>query len=323
MTQPKHFIDDRDLDRAQRLAILETTWALKHEGKDPGKPMAGKQVAVCMSKPSLRTRVSFTVAVRGLGGDVVEVNASNTKLGAGEDLEEWAAVLGRMVDCIVARVHDHEDLIGFREYGGVPVINALSDLLHPMQGLADAFTVWEHARKSGAAGSESADAFFSQDSRWTWLGDGNNVTHSLMLTAASLGPTITMACPDGRQPDPKIVASARSIHPKGDGAVLTSTSAEDMIAGADMVYADTWVSYGQEGDLTREDVERIFSPYRVDASMMARAKDSAIFLHCLPAHTGDEVTADVLRGPQSLILDQAENRLWTARALLSSHTFGS
>lgn len=321
MTSLHHFLDDRDLDRASRLRLLETTWALKHGAHDPGKPLAGKHVAVCMSKPSLRTRVSFTVAIRGLGGDVIEVNASNTKLGAGEDLEEWAAVLGRMVDCIVARVHDHQDLLGFREYGGVPVINALSDLLHPMQGLADAFTVWEHARKRGVAGSESAESFFARDARWAWLGDGNNVTHSLMLTAASLGPTIAMACPPGRQPDAGLVAAARTLHPRGAAAVLTTSDPVEAIAAADMVYADTWVSYGQEGDLTRDEVERIFSPYRIDAAMMARAKREGIFLHCLPAHTGDEVTAEVLRGPQSLILDQAENRLWTTRALLATHTF--
>ncbi len=321
MTELNHFIDDRDLDRDQRLAILEATWALKHEGMNPGRPLDGKHVAICMSKPSLRTRVSFTVAIRGLGGDVVEVNASNTKLGHGEDLEEWAAVLGSMVDCIVARVHGHEDLLGFCKYANVPVINALSDLVHPMQGLADAFTVWEHARKNNAPHSATAATFFSQDRKWTWLGDGNNVTHSLMLTAASLGTTIAVACPEGRAPAAEIVEAARQLHPKGNAGVILATDPGDVIAGSDMVYADTWVSYGQEGDLTQDDIERIFSPYRVDTTMMNRADPKAVFLHCLPAHTGDEVTTEVLRGRQSLILDQAENRLWTTRSLLSQHTF--
>lgn len=316
-----HFIDDRDLDRATRLRLLETCWAIKHEGRDLGKPLDGKSVAVVMSKPSLRTRVSFAVAIHGLGGHVVEVNAQNTKLGAGEEIEEWAAVLGSMVDCIVARVHGHELLLQFEQHGGVPIINALSDLLHPCQAVADAFTVWEHARKSGAANSGNAEEYYSQPRRWAWLGDGNNVTHSLMLAAASLGVTFVSACPSDRQPDPAIVKAARELHPAGADGIITTDDPNLAASGAEMLYADTWVSYGQEGQMTKEQVEKTFAPYRIDEARMKQAADGAIFMHCLPAQPPNEVTYEVLRGSQSVILPQAENRLWSSRAILADFVF--
>jgi ornithine carbamoyltransferase len=315
-----HFLDDRDITRDQRLALLDATWAIKHGGRDPGKPLAGKTVAVYMSKPSLRTRVSFTVAIRKLGGDTIEIGAHNTKLGKGEDLEEWAGVVGRMCDVIVARVFEQAELDGLAKHSGsVPVINALSDLLHPCQGLADAFTVYEHAKKAGKNNTGSAGEFYSQPQTWAYLGDGNNITHTMMLSCAHLGVTLRSACPDKHQPSAAIVTSARELHPHGADGILVGTDADAAVAGANVVHADTWVSMGQEGSLDPGEVKRRFEPFRVDDARMAKAASDAIFMHCLPAEPGKEVTPEVLRGPQSVILDQAENRLWTSVSLLATH----
>lgn len=317
-----HFLDDRDLTRDRRLDLLEATWALKHGGAATPKPLLGKHVAVIMSKPSLRTRVSFTVAIRNLGGEVVEVSAMNTKLGKGEDLQEWAAVLGRMVDGMVARVFGHDEILALAEFGGVPVVNALTDLLHPCQAVADAFTVWEHAKKGGAKHSQSAAAFYAQPHKWAYLGDGNNVAHSLILTAGSLGVTLAIASPKGREPDPGIVAAARALHPNGDAGILVGNDAAGAADGASMVYTDTWVSMGQEGLETEQAVKDTFGPFQVDEKLMSTALPEAIFMHCLPAEPGKEVTADILRGKSSVVLDQAENRLWTSKSILANHVFG-
>ncbi len=315
-----HFLDDRDIDRDQRLALLDATWAIKHGGHDPGRPLAGKQVAVYMSKPSLRTRVSFTVAIRRLGGDTIEVGGHNTKLGKGEDLEEWAGVVGRMTDLIVARVFGQEELEGLaRHSGGVPVVNALSDLLHPCQGLADAYTVYEHARRAGRANTGSAGEFYAQPQTWAYLGDGNNITHTMMLSCAQLGVTLRSACPEGHMPDQGIVEAAREIHSRGAEGILVGSDPDAAVKGADVVHADTWVSMGQEGAMDEAEVRRRFEPFRVDDARMNEAAADAIFMHCLPAEPGKEVTPEVLRGPRSVILDQAENRLWTTMALLANY----
>ncbi len=313
------FIDDRDLDREARLALLERTFDLKHGKLEAGRPLEGKQLALIMTKPSLRTRTSFTVAVRRLGGDIIEVSGSNTKLGKGEDLQEWAAVLGRMVDGMIARVHGHQDLIDLDRFGGVPVINALSDLLHPCQGLADAFTVYERARLAGD--TDSAAAFFQGERRWVYLGDGNNVAHSLMLTAASLGVTLVLGCPEQHQPDPAILEASRALHGRGGEGIVVEPDPRAAVENAQMIYTDTWVSMGQEGALPRDEVIARFEPYRVDDALMDAAAPGAFFMHCLPAVPGEEVTAEVLRGPRSAVLDQAEHRLWTSLALLGGYVF--
>lgn len=315
-----HLLDDRDLTPQQRLALLDATWDIKHGGKDPGKPLAGKQVAVYMSKPSLRTRTSFTVAIRRLGGDTIEIGSHNTKLGKGEDLEEWAGVVGRMCDVIVARVFAQSELDGLAAHAGIPVINALSDLLHPMQGLADAYTVYEHARLAGKPNTGSAGEYFAQPQSWAYLGDGNNITHTMMLSCAHLGITLRSACPEGHMPDEGIIESARELHPKGADGIIVTNDPDAAVAGVDVVHADTWVSMGQEGGMDADEVRRRFEPFRVDDARMNKAAPNAIFMHCLPAEPGKEVTAEVLRGPRSVILDQAENRLWTSMAVLATHT---
>ncbi len=317
-----HLLDDRDLNGDTRLDLLDATWATKHEGAlHDARPLSGKHLAVVMAKPSLRTRVSFTVAIRDLGGDVVEVGAHNTKLGKGEEMEEWAGVLGRMVQGIVARVHAQAELEALAAHSGVPVINALSDRLHPCQGLADAFTAWEAARLAGQPDSASARAYYGRPHRWAYLGDGNNVAHSLLLTAADLGVVLTLACPPGHEPDATIVQAARAHHPAGADGIRVVHEAGSAVAGAELVYTDTWISMGQESTRDAATIRARFAPYRVDGAVMAAAAPGAIFMHCLPAQPGDEVTAQVLRGPASRVLDQAENRLWTSKTILAHHCF--
>ncbi len=318
----RHVRTDADLSRDDRLALLAHTWAAKHAGAlASARPMAGRHAAIVMSKPSLRTRVSFTVAVHRLGGHTVEVGASNTKLGKGEEIEEWAAVLGRMVDAIVARVHDQAEIEALARFAGVPVINALSDLWHPCQALADAFTVWEAARAAGRPDADDPGTFYAAPHTWAYVGDGNNVLHSLIWTCADLGIALRIACPDGYGPNPAILAAARDRHPAGPGGIVEASSAREAVAGAEVVYTDTWISMGEEGTKDAERIAAAFAPYRVDEALLAHAAEGALFLHCLPAQPGAECTAGVLRGPASKVLDQAENRLWTSLALLAHHVF--
>lgn len=316
-----HLLDDRDIDRATRLDILETAWAIKHGGRDLGRPLEGKHLAIIMNKPSLRTRTSFTVAIRDLGAHTIEVGGHNTKLGKGEDMEEWAAVLGSMVDGLVARVFRHSELEELAKYGGVPVVNALCDQLHPCQGLADAFTVWEAAKKAGEPGAETAESFFSKPQIWAYLGDGNNVAHSLALTCASLGVIFRVATPASRECNPTLMAGARELHPGGASGIVESTDPQAVLDGARMLYTDVWVSMGEEGEKDAAAEAALYKGFQVDAAKMGRAADGAIFMHCLPAEPGKEVSAEVLRGPQSVILDQAENRLWTTKALLARYVY--
>ena len=324
----RDFIDDRDLSKSQRFAMLEAAWQFKHGDrlKQPryNQLLGGQQIALTMTKPSLRTRTSFTVAIRKLGGNVIEVGPQNTKLGKGEAMEEWAAVLGSMVDGIVARVHEHSWLEEFRRYSGKPVINALSDDLHPCQALADAFTVWEAAKQRNLPNSATAAQYYQQARRWCWIGDGNNVCVSLMLTCASLGVQMTIAGPAAHLPPAKWLKIARDLHPMHDDGIVIVSDAATAVEKAEVVFTDTWVSMGQEeerGGESASQTHAVFLPYQVNAQLMARAKSDAIFLHCLPAEIGQEVTADVLRGPRSRVITGAENRLSTTLAILSDYVY--
>jgi ornithine carbamoyltransferase len=247
-------------------------------------------------KRSTRTRVSFEVAMLQLGGTGLFLSSADLQLGTSETIEDTARVLARYVDAIMARVFAHDDLHGLTT-GGVPVINGLSDLLHPCQALADLLTI--HERKGGVDGVTLA-----------YLGDGNNVCHSLINAAARTGLRLRVGAPSGYEPSPGIVEAARA-----DGADVTIV--DDPVAAvrdADAVYTDVWASMGQESEA--DERRRIFEPYRVDETLFAEAASDAIFLHCLPAHRGDEVTDGVIDGPRSAVFDQAENRLHTEKAVL-------
>jgi ornithine carbamoyltransferase len=263
---------------------------------DTDAPLAGHVLAMLFEKSSTRTRASFDVGIRQLGGSAMVMDAGNTQLGRGESIADTARVLSRMADCIMLRTDDHAKLEEMAHYASVPVINGLTDLSHPCQIMADLLTIVESGKS--LPGLNVA-----------WLGDGNNVLSSIIEASGLLQFQVRAGCPQGYHPDPQFVAAA-----KARGATITMCDrAEDAVAGADIIITDTWVSMGQ--DHAHNKIAAMM-PYQVNERLMALAKPEAKFLHCLPAHRGDEATDAVLDGPQSLIWDEAENRIHAQKSVL-------
>jgi len=263
---------------------------------DADAPLAGRTLAMIFEKNSTRTRVSFDMAIRQLGGTSLILDAGTTQLGRGETVADTARVLSRMVDAIMIRTDDHAKIEEMSRYADVPVINGLTDLSHPCQIVADLLTVIEH----GLA---------LPGSQWAWLGDGNNVLHSIIEAAGLFRFDVRFGVPQGFDPDPRFAEEARAR-----GATITLTrNAAEAVQDADVVVTDTWVSMGQAGGEVKL---RAMMPYQVTPALMARARPDARFLHCLPAHRGEEVMDDVIDGPQSLIWDEAENRLHAQKSIL-------
>jgi ornithine carbamoyltransferase len=292
----QHFLCLNDLSPENLHAIIQRAIELKtrlHSG-DIDHILKGKVLAMIFEKSSTRTRVSFETAMVQSGGHAIFLSPEDTQLGRGEPVEDTARVLSKMVDGIMIRTFEHKKLQCFAEYAQVPVINGLSDSFHPCQLLADMQTYWE------ARGS-------IQGKKVAWLGDGNNMCHSYINAASQFDFNLEIACPDGYQPDANIVKSS------GKHVNLCSDP-ERAIKGADLVVTDVWASMGQESEsVTRHE---IFKFYQVNAALMSLAKNNALFMHCLPAHRGDEVTADVIDGPQSVVWEEAGNRLHSQKALL-------
>jgi ornithine carbamoyltransferase len=263
-------------------------------------PLAGRHAALLFDKPSLRTRVSFEVGIHRLGGTTTTMSAADVGLGSREPIGDIARTLSRYVDLIVARIHGHDDLVALAAGADVPVINALSVWEHPCQALADLVTLQEHL--GGLAGRTLA-----------YVGDGNNVCHSLLLGGAAAGLRVRVATSAGYAPDPAIVDRARLLAREHGGQVLVGHDPVAAVRGADAVYTDVWASMGFEGEAA--DRERAFAPFRVTARLLEGAPD-AIVLHCLPAHRGHEIDADVIDGPASVVFDQAENRLYAQQAVI-------
>jgi ornithine carbamoyltransferase len=285
--------------RAERPGLLS--------GGEPDATLRGRTVALLFEKPSTRTRVSFEVAVAELGGTPLPLSGAELQLGRGETVEDTGRVLGRYVRGLVVRTFGQGRLRALAEHAGVPVINALTDAEHPCQALADLLTV--------------RDEFGAFDGRTlTYVGDGNNVAHSLLLAAASVGLGIRVAHPDGYAPDPAVVAAARE-RAAARGSEVTVTD-DPLVAarGADVLYTDVWTSMGQEEESARR--LRDFAGFQVDGRLLAAAAPAAIVLHCLPAHRGEEISADVLDGPAARVLDQAENRLHVQKAVLAAFVGG-
>ena len=263
---------------------------------DADAPLAGHVLAMVFEKSSTRTRVSFDIAMRQLGGSAIILDAGTSQLGRGESIADTARVLSRMADAIMVRTDDHAKIEEMARHAQVPVINGLTDRSHPCQIVADLLTVIEHGHP--LPGLEIA-----------WLGDGNNVLHSILEAAALMKFNVRVATPAGFEPEAGFVAMARAA-----GCVVTLTQdAGAAASGADIVVTDTWVSMGQ--DHAQEKLAAM-EPYRVDARVMAQAKPGAKFLHCLPAHVGDEVSKDVFEGPQSVVFDEAENRIHAQKSIL-------
>ena len=300
----RHFIDLWALDRATLRAILDEAHRRKAarlgwtKGRvDDDAPAAGRTLAMIFEKNSTRTRFSFDAAIRQLGGQSAIATANDMQLGRGETIEDTARVLSRMVDAVMIRANRHQDVEAFAAQSSSPVINGLTDKSHPCQILADLLTYEEH--RGAVAGRTLA-----------WVGDGNNVCASFIHAAAPFGFNLNIACPRGYQPDPVDLERARQA-----GARIAATDdARAAAEGADAVITDTWVSMG---DTDRDARMQALGPYQVDAALMALAKPDALFFHDLPAHRGEEVTAEVIDGPQSVVWDEAENRIHAQKAVLA------
>ncbi len=304
MLRGRDVLSVQDLSGEEVREVLDLARQLKREQRAGVRhdPLRGKTVALLFEKPSLRTRVTFEVGMRQLGGEAVYLAPQDVQLGVREAVGDVARNLARWVDGIVARVNRHETLRELAEGSHVPVINALSDREHPCQALADLLTVEE--KLGGFSGVRAA-----------WVGDGNNVCCSFLLAAARVGLSVTAAVPAGYEPDPGVWEAARAEAQRRGAQIQLVRDPREAVAGAHVVYTDVWTSMGQEAQ--REERQRVFRPYQVNAELVRQADPHAVVLHCLPAHRGEEITDEVLDGPQSAVLDQAENRLHVQKALLA------
>ncbi|HVL33095.1 MAG TPA: ornithine carbamoyltransferase [Actinomycetota bacterium] len=281
-------------------ALLDRATQMK-AARASSDALRGRSIAMIFEKPSTRTRISFEVAIAELGGTPVVLNASELQLGRGETIEDTARVLSRYVHAVVVRTFEQERLDQLAAAGSIPVVNALSDHEHPCQALADLLTVRE---RFGTL----------QGRTLAYIGDGNNVAHSLMLAGALAGMRIAVATPEGYEPVDAVIEQARGLASEHGGEIVVTNDPAEAAAGAHALYTDVWASMGQEDEA---DTRRaIFAPYQLNWVLVGRAASDSIVMHCLPAHRGEEITEDVIDGPQSVVWDQAENRLHTQKAVL-------
>jgi ornithine carbamoyltransferase len=290
-------IADLSAKEVDELFRLAAEWKAQTKAREARTPLVGHSLALVFEKPSLRTRVTFEVGMAQLGGASVYLAGQDIGLGRRESITDVARNLGRWVDVVAARTFDQATVDELARHAGIPVVNALSDSEHPCQALADFFTLWERGLDLRRL-------------RLAWIGDGNNVCHSLMLLAALLGTEMAVAVPPGFEPDARILETARTW----GGRVRVTDDVPEAARGADAIYTDVWISMGQEAE--RERRLEAFSRYQVNERVVGFAKPGAVVMHCLPAHRGEEITDAVLDGPQSVALDQAENRLHVQKAVL-------
>ena len=296
-TPTRHFLTIPDFSRDELHALFDLAARMK-SGAYRERPLEGKTLGMIFAKSSTRTRVSFEVGAFQLGGHALFLSSRDIQLGRGEPIRDTARVLSRYLDGIMIRTFDHADVEELARFGSIPVINGLTDLQHPCQILADLLTVREHL--GGWDGKVIA-----------WVGDGNNMAHSWIDAAGSLGFELRLACPEGYDPDPAILERNRRT-----ATITVTRDPKEAVAGAHVVNTDVWASMGQEEE--QREREKAFAGFTVDAPLMKRASRDAIFLHCLPAHRGEEVTAEVIDGPQSLVWDEAENRLHIQKAIMAA-----
>jgi ornithine carbamoyltransferase len=296
MAMKRDFLEIPDFSTQELYETLELARRLK-SGEFVEKPLAGKTLAMIFEKSSTRTRVSFEVGALQLGGHALFLSSRDIQLGRGEPISDTARVLSRYVDGIMIRTFGHDQVVALAKYATIPVINGLTDLLHPCQVMADVLTIQEN---------------FGADLRprkVAWIGDGNNMANSWLNAAYRFGFELRLACPADYRPDPDILARAR-----GATSILLTEDPREAVEGAEVVNTDVWASMGQEEEAERR--RRAFQGYHVDAALMRRAARDAIFMHCLPAHRGEEVADEVIEGPQSRVFDEAENRLHAQKALM-------
>jgi ornithine carbamoyltransferase len=299
MSGIRHFTDLSAVPATELRGMLDDAAARKARLKagERSRPLDGKVLAMIFDKPSTRTRVSFDVGMRQLGGETIMLTGTEMQLGRSETIADTAKVLSRYVDAIMIRTTDHARLLELTEHATIPVINGLTDDTHPCQLMADIMTFEEH--RGPVAGRTFA-----------WTGDGNNVLHSLLEASARFSFNLNVAVPEGSEPQANYVKWAKA----NGGKVRMTHSPEEAVSGADCVVTDTWVSMNQEH---RARGHNVFGPYQVNAALMAKARPEALFMHCLPAHRGEEVTDEVIDGPHSVVFDEAENRLHAQKAVLA------
>lgn len=299
----KDFLSLADISPQETWALLDLALQLKHE-QAQGQArslLAGKTLAMVFQKPSLRTRVSFEMAMLQAGGRAIYISPDEIKLGQRESVPDVARVLSRYVDAIMGRVFAHQDIIGLAKWASVPVINGLSDYSHPCQGMADLLTVYE---KMGTL----------KGIKLAYVGDGNNVLHSLLLGGANTGMRIWAATPAGYEPMQAVIRLAQERAKATGAEIMLLNDPQQAVADADVIYTDTWTSMGQEAEAALR--RQVFPPYQVNEALVGMAKKQVGVMHCLPAHRGEEITDDVADGPHSWLFDQAENRLHAQKAVL-------
>jgi ornithine carbamoyltransferase len=297
----RHYLSVDDLATNELGEVLDLAGALKREPSAHAEALRGRSVALIFEKPSTRTRVSFEVGVVELGAHPVVLSASELQLGRGETIQDTGRVLSRYVDAVVLRTFEQERLEILSTTSTVPIVNALSDFEHPCQALADLLTLREHL------GDLPGRAI-------AYLGDGNNVAHSLLLAGTKSGMTVRVATPPGFEPIPQVVHRAEEIAAETGGGVEVTHDPEEAATGAHALYTDVWTSMGQ--DLEADERALVFPSYQLSQKLVDRADPDVVVLHCLPAHRGQEITDEVIDGPRSIVWDQAENRLHTQKALL-------
>ena len=299
----RDFVSIQDFNPEETVSLFELAHVIKNRPADFRGALAGKQLVLFFEKPSLRTRLTFEAGMASLGGTSLFVDQTHARLSAREPVCDIARNVERWVDAVVLRTFEHSTITEMARHASIPVINALSDYEHPCQAYADYFTLQE---KFGDLSKVHV----------AYVGDGNNVAHSLLLTAASLGSSIAVATPPGYAPLPEVIAAARKIG-KQTGAIIEITNdAQAAVTGANAIYTDVWASMGQEAEAIER--AKIFLPYQVNKKMFSRAATNALFMHCLPAHRGEEVMADVIDSNRSVVYDQAENRMHVQKAVLLS-----
>ena len=301
----KDLISLHDLTPEEIKDLLELAIKLKKEQKSGIEHhiLKGKTLGMIFTKSSTRTRVSFEVGMTQLGGYPLFLSSNDIQLGRGETIYDTAKVLERFLDGIMIRTYSHQDVLDLAEYADIPVINALTDLLHPCQVLADLMTAYEHKGKL-------------EGLKLAYIGDGNNMAHSLMYGCAKAGLDCAIATPDDYRCDADVIANAKDDFKKYGSDLILTNDPKEAIKDADVVYTDTWVSMGMEAE--KEERQRVFMPYQVNGELFKLAAPDAVFMHCLPAYRGFEVTEDVIDGPQSVIFDEAENRLHAQKAVMAA-----
>ncbi|MCX6566598.1 MAG: ornithine carbamoyltransferase [Candidatus Aminicenantes bacterium] len=297
----KDFISVHDLTRYEFFELMDATQKIKDDPDDYRKKLKNQILAMVFEKPSLRTRMTFEVGMLELGGKAIYLSPNEIQIGKRETVEDVAHNLERWVDGIMIRTFAHDNVVRLAKASSVPVINALTDLLHPCQAMAAFFTLKEHKGNISKI-------------KLAWVGDGNNVCHSLMFAAAKAGCKMSAAVPKGYEPSPEIVKLAKADGEGSEFELSVTHDPGEAVRGADAIYTDVWTSMGQEAE--KEERLRLFAPYQVNEALMAKAKDDCVFMHCLPAHRGEEVSAEVFDGPRSIVFDEAENRLHAQKAIM-------